>query len=276
MSAEESPVTTADTENTQEPTPAEQEPTQPEATKLEEQKPESKPKRRAPAKKKANPSKARKSVEPAQPPTIPGTGLSRAVGADVPGLRKERASAIERQQKVETDRLKTEVDAAKKVGLHEAKIDDEGALAQQKAARDTREANALDGLEGPPTVAPVIEDSPAKIKVVSRREGEKLTKGRDYLEVTSARFVGFNLHLLGEDFPYPGEVVIDIRRNDGQDHQRYSTWTTDGNIDVPLPGIVGIGDYVIHCESLVTQVGEGRDDRLPLIKATDELKLELY
>lgn len=235
-------------------------------------------KRKAPARRKAtakrrSPAKGRKPVTP----STNAEGLSRAVGADVPALRKQRAQVLDDIRKADTEQTEAVVAEADKAGLHDAKLDDVGAAAQQKAARDNAATASLTGdLEGPPVVAPVIEDSPGKIKIVSRREGAKFEKGLDYVETKSERFVGFNLHIIGEDFPYPGEVVIDIRRDNEQDHQRFSTWTEDGNIDVVLPGINGVGDWLVHCESLVTQVGEGRDDRLPLIKATDPIKLELY
>jgi hypothetical protein len=117
--------------------------------------------------------------------------------------------------------------------------------------------------------APEIEKGPGNIKLVSRRESD------DARQTDRAfRFVGFNLHVVGEDFPHPGEVVVDIARANGQDHQRFSTWTDDGAIDIPVPGINGVGDWVLRCESLVTQVGEGGPGQI--IKATKELEFELY
>ena len=204
--------------------------------------------------------------------------LRPADGEDVPELRDRRAYLLEELRQIDAAAVEARQKEAKTAGLHEAKLDDEGAAAQQRAAREGNVdlLNELAELEGPPVVAPVLEESEASFKIVSRREGEEFEKGLDYVETDSARFVGFNLHIIAENLPYPGEVIIDIRRENGQDHQRFSAWTEDGNLDTVLPGINGTGDWVVHLESLVTQVGEGRDDRLPLIKETAERKLELY
>lgn len=199
-------------------------------------------------------------------------------GEDVEALREERAGILEDLREQDAEATKAVQAEAKAAGLHEAKLDDAGAAEQQRSARDSNldALSRLGELTGAPVVAPVLESSSASIKVVSRREGEELDSGVDYAEVDRARFVGFNLHIIGEDFPAPGEVIIDIRRANGQDHQRFSAWTEDGRLDTVLPGINGIGDWEVHCESLVTQVGEGRDDHLPLIKETGVVSLELY
>lgn len=206
------------------------------------------------------------------------TTLTPDDGRDVEALREERGEIlkeIREHEEKKDERLREEADEA---GMHVHKEDDAGAAEQQKAARDSgaKLYDRLGILTGPPVVAPIVEEGGAKIKVVSRRDGDEFDKGHDYAVVTKARFVGYNLHILGEDFPSPGEVIIDIRQKSGANHQRFSTWTEDGYIDVVLPGITGVGDYLVHAESLVTQVGEGRDDHLPLIKESNEIALELY
>lgn len=190
--------------------------------------------------------------------------------------RDRRAEIIEELQEKSAEQIAAVQAEADKAGLHEAKLDDAGAAEQQKSARDNNAdlLTELADLTGPPVTAPVIE-SGGSIRIVSRRDDDADTK-EGFTEVTKARFVGFNLHLIGEDFP-KGEVIIDIRRAENAgDHQRFSTWTESGSIDGPLPGILGPGDYLVHCETVVTQVGEGRDDHQQLIKETAEVSLELY
>lgn len=208
--------------------------------------------------------------KPKEPPKVPGTNLSNQVGGDVEELREVRAERIEEKRAKSEAKDEAIQKEAKASGLHEAKLDDAGALEQQKAARDNEDADALEGLEGPPVVAPVIEDSDAKVKIISRQPGEAESS-----KTKSVRFVGHVLALTGEGFDR-GEVIIDIRRENQSDHQRFSAWSEDGTIDVPVPGINGIGDWLLHCEQLTTEVGEGREDGLPLVKETDELAFELF
>jgi len=234
---------------------------------------------------------ARKSAtKPKSKPTPPGKAAAEANkkeldetvtpddGRDVEALREERGELLEEIREFEEAKDQAKVDAAEKAGKHVAKLDDEGAALQQEAARDSGKElyDRLGILTGPPVVAPVLDESGASIKLASRREGEELAKGLDYAEVDRSRFVGFNMHIIGEGFLFPGEVIIDIRRENESDHQRFSAWTDDGNLDTVLPGINGPGDWVVHCEQVVTQVGEGRDDGLPLVKETEPVSLELY
>lgn len=240
-------------------------------------------------------------VEPAEPPTVPDTGgLSTAVGADIPELRKRRAKAIRDANERDKKRTKAVQEEAKDGGMHVAKLDDAGAAEQQRAARENAESTVLDDLDGPPVVAPVIEEGGGSIKLVSRRDEDIQTylasdtqegstplttedvekrdkKGPTYSAAKKAeRFVGNKLYVQGDGFPFPGEVIVTVQREDGQDRQRFSTWTEDGSIDIPLPGINGPGSWEISAETLVTQVGEGREDGLPLIKTTDTVSVELY
>ncbi|HEX5016509.1 MAG TPA: hypothetical protein VFX15_02860 [Actinomycetes bacterium] len=193
-------------------------------------------------------------------------------GRDIEELRKERADLIREIQELEEKKVKAAQDAAAKAG-QVAKIDDAGALEQQEAARDSgRELyDRLGILEGPPVVAPQLDNLDGKVKVVSRREGDSWNKS-----VNKLRFVGFVAHVVGEDLPWPAEIIVDIRRKDGSDHQRFSAWSENGTIDVPLPGITGVGDYVLHLEHLETRVGEGSDERLPIVRESKPLEINLY
>lgn len=193
-------------------------------------------------------------------------------GRDVEKLRARRGEVIEELGAESVARDKAELAAQKKAGQGQ-KIDDAGAVEQLRTARESNIEleNELAELTGPPVVAPVIEDSPGSFKIISRSEGSDEGKA-----VKEARFVGWNLHIVGEDFQAPGEVIIDIRREQGWDHQRFSYWTDSGMVDVVVPGLNGPGDWLIHLETLVTKVGEGNEDGLPLVLATDEVALTLY
>ncbi len=180
--------------------------------------------------------------------------------------REKRAELIKDAQKADADATKAAQEAADDSGLHEAKLDDEGAREQQEAAERNAPLLERDAYEGPPVVAPIIEDKlPGKFKIVAADGSGKELK--DELLVT------LQARVIGEDFPHPGEVIIDVKREDGQDHQRFSTYTYDGQIDVGLMGINGPGTWVFHAESQVTQVGDGRDDHLPVIRQSGERKL---
>ena len=148
---------------------------------------------------------------------------------------------------------------------HVVKRDDEGAAEQQRAAR--RGQAFPDEFEGPPVVAPIIEGGLGKAKIELRNRLNGETVKDDVL------FTQFQGRILGEGFPFPGEVILDLKREDGQDHQRFSTYTYDGTIDIDLNGINGPGTWVMHAESPVTQVGEGREDHLPVIRESDEVTL---
>jgi hypothetical protein len=147
--------------------------------------------------------------------------------------------------------------------------------------------------EAEPPTAPVVEDGPGDFVIGSRRKDDLSTyaadsdvtapteaeppdeeAAKDYEEVDEARFVGWNLYIIGEGFKAPGEVIIDVAR--GTDHQRFSAWTDDGNLDVPLPGISGVGSWEIRLEQVVTQVGEGNEDGLPTVLTTEPRQLEMY
>ncbi len=149
---------------------------------------------------------------------------------------------------------------------HVVKRDDEGAAEQQRSARRAaRDAGVPQELDGPPVVAPIIEeDLPITFKIIDSLTGREL---EDELWVTMSP------RIYGDDFPAPGEVILDVRREDGQDHQRFSTYTYDGTIDVALPGVNGPGTWIFHAEAPVTKVGEGRDDHLPVIRQSDEVQL---
>lgn len=205
-------------------------------------------------------------------------------------LREERAEIIEQANKDELERQKQELEAGEESlgDQHVAKLDDDGAREQQRASEEPDDASEIleeKGLTGPPVVAPVFEENPGSLKL-TRREDFNLGDNRNAegrLEMPKAkaqkRSVRMGelsgLWLQGKDFPAPGEVIFDIRQEDGQNHQRYSAWTEDGTFDVQLPGVLGPGTWLLHAESLITQVGEGRPDHLPLIKVGEEIKIEV-
>lgn len=204
--------------------------------------------------------------------------------------RATRAKVIAEGEKTAKAADAAEAKAAKTAKApHTPKRDDAGAREQQKAsvAADTTAAKLAEaGLDGPPVVAPVVEETlEGTLKLVTREEinlaQHRNAEGR--LEMPEAeaskRKVRMGelsgLWLQGENFPHPGEVIFDIRRSDGQDHQRYSAWTDDGSFDVQLPGVMGPGSWLLHAEALITQVGDGREDHLPLIKVGKEFELEV-
>ncbi len=88
-----------------------------------------------------------------------------------------------------------------------------------------------------------------------------------------ALFVTLAGRIVGKGYPHPGEVIVDVALEDGQNHQRFSTYTYDGTIDVGLMGISGPGTWVFHTESPVTQVGAGRDDHAQVIRVGGGHKL---
>jgi hypothetical protein len=201
-------------------------------------------------------------------------------------LRERRAELIKEQAQAEVDRVEAEQEAADKAGKHEAKIDDQGALEQQRAARENAPAIALanEGLEGPPVVAPQFEEADFGSLTVESRDpiqpterdetGALVWPEAQRVSRTKLTMEGLaNLRLVGAGYPAPGEIIIDVRREDGQDHQRFSAWTDDGRLDTPLPGINGPGVWVFRTESPVTQVGEGREDHLPVIRQGKDVKL---
>jgi hypothetical protein len=146
------------------------------------------------------------------------------------------------------------------------KRDDAGAAEQQRSARENAGPIELAELSGPPVVAPIVEEklSP-KINITS--DGSRLKSGEEIA-------MGSGIHLYATDLPFPGEVILDVRRKDGSEHQRFSTYTSDGSADFALAAITpSPGEWVYHVESPVTRVGEGRDDHLPLIHASDEQSL---
>jgi hypothetical protein len=149
--------------------------------------------------------------------------------------------------------------------------------------------------EAEPPAAPIVEDGPGDFVIGSRRRDDLSTyaadsdvtapteaeppdeeAAKDYEEVSEARFVGWNLYIIGEGFHAPGEVIIDVARAGGGDHQRFSAWTDDGNVDTPVPGINGVGAWEIRLEQVVTQVGEGNEDGLPTVLTTEPRQLEMY
>ncbi len=209
---------------------------------------------------------------------------------DVDALRAERAKIIKEGDKASLKEAAAEQKAADAVDAkHVVKRDDEGAAEQQRSARKAKTTAAKleeEGLVGPPVVAPIIEESLEGTFKLMRRDDFNLREIRNAegrIEMPKAKAQKSSvrmgelsgLYLQGKNFPYPGEVIFDIRREDGQDHQRYSAWTDDGTFDVALPGVLGPGDWLIHAEALITQVGDGRDDHLPLIKVGEEQKLEV-
>jgi len=149
---------------------------------------------------------------------------------------------------------------------HVVKQDDAGAREQQRAARENSADIQLADLEGPPIVAPVLDEGlKGKFEIVRNDgSGDK---------VKEALYAGLDLRVVGEGFPHPGEVIIDVAKEDGQDHQRFSAYTYDGTIDLGLMGISGPGTWLFNAESPVTQVGDGRDDHLPVIRVGKEQKL---
>lgn len=148
---------------------------------------------------------------------------------------------------------------------------------KQAVAKDVKPQNP----DGPIDVEPLLPSVPEgpviskgkgsfTLEVASGEDGEKRDKA------TKVRLDQLSsVWAVGEGFPAPGEVIIDLMKKDGQSHQRYSTWTDDGSFEVALPGSFGPGDWLIHAESPVTQVGEGRKDNRQEIRVGKELKLEV-
>ena len=186
--------------------------------------------------------------------------------------RERREELVEELNAASLEEQKEEI-AEQKAAGQGPKIDDDGAIEQQRAAREghVKERQELGELSGPPVVAPVIEKG-IKIDLESRRDLDKKVEKH----VDTDRFVGNMLFVTGKGVPsVPGEVILDVRRKNGSDHARFSTWVEDEKFEINLPGLTGPGDWLIHCEQLVTAVGEGRADGLPRILESNELSLEL-
>lgn len=200
--------------------------------------------------------------------------IKKANEADADTAKAEQAAAdaaskpIKTPRKTKTSEGKPAKNTAQKrtAPQHVVKRDDAGAKEQQAAARRNAVPALLADLEGPPVVAPIIEKGlKGKFKIVRREEATE--------EIKDELFVLLDGRIIGDGFPHPGEIIIDVRREDGQDHQRFSTFTHDGRIDVGLMGISGPGTWLFHAEAQVTQVGEGRDDHLPVIRESPVRKL---
>jgi hypothetical protein len=195
---------------------------------------------------------------------------------DLAEKREERAEIISDANKQElADQKDTLAQAKKDDAPFVPKLDDAGAAEQQQASLD---ANTVDkkladkGLDGPPVVAPVLEKSKGKLKLTHYSDSTfEYTPVKD--KVRQGELSG--IWVEGSGFPR-GEVIIDVRRNDVGDHARMSTMTDpEGNFMVQLGLITGPGTWLVHAESLTTEVGEGREDGLPLIKETKPIELEV-
>lgn len=181
--------------------------------------------------------------------------------------REKRAELIDEAQKADAEQTKAAQAAAKASGLHEAKLDDAGAREQQEAAERNEPLLHRDDYEGPPVVAPVIEETEASIKIISPEDNKQVKESRQGL---------LDAHVVGEGFLFPGEVIVDISRPEVGDHHRVSQYSFDGRVDVVLSSLLtGPGEWQIFAEQTVTQVGEGRDDHLPLIKRTAVRKITI-
>src|SRR6476660_6707083 len=97
---------------------------------------------------------------------------AKATSAAEPTVEEQRDRRAELIEEVNADSLeaqKTEIKEQTKAGQG-PKIDDDGAVEQQRVARDSNveKLTELGSLEGPPVVAPVIEPKGLKIKLYSR------------------------------------------------------------------------------------------------------------
>lgn len=214
----------------------------------------------------------------------------------VNAAREERADLIEQANKADAETAKAEqaaADAASRpvktpkktrdssgrpairtaerrtAPRHVVKRDDAGAAEQQRAARENSAETQLGDFDGPPVVAPIIEPLKGGSFEVVRGDGsgDKVTESVQRL---------FDGRVWGTGYVAPGEVIIDVRKEDGQDHQRFSTYSYDGTVDFSLGGILNSpGTWLIHLEQPVTQVGEGRDDHLPVVREGKATKVTI-
>lgn len=224
--------------------------------------------------------------------TLSDAAIEKLDPSGVNAAREERADTIEAINEADAEAAKAEqaaADAASKpiktakktkdssgrpatrtapkrtAPQHVVKRDDEGAAEQQRSARRAAlDSGVPQELDGPPVVAPIIiEDLPITFKVIEQTTGH---------EIEDDLWVTMTPRIYGEDFPN-GEIIIDVKREDGQDHQRFSTWSDSGIVDIAAPGINGPGTWVYHMEAPVTTVGEGRDDHLPQIRQSDDVQV---
>lgn len=186
--------------------------------------------------------------------------------------RERRAEIMDELNKEGQREQKNEI-AEQKAAGQGPKVDDAGAIEQMRAARESAPVAELAALESDPAVvAPVIDQDALTISLESRRDdSEKVEKG-----VTTARFIGNKLWIIGSGLTSaPGEVILDISRDGGSDHARFSYWAEDDKFEVNLPGLTGTGRWLIHAEQSVVDVSEGREDGRPVVLASNELELEI-
>ena len=125
---------------------------------------------------------------------------------------------------------------------------------KKKAAPKKAAGSAV--LEAEPPSAPEIGDHKGKLEIVRSINGAPSAFDLEPEEpkdekVRTAIFSTFDARAVGSGFP-PGEIILDVQLEDGQEHRRFSTWAGDGSFDVSLSGmIIGPGVWLIRPETAV-------------------------